>query len=199
MAGSIKPIRSESARFLVGGTRKGQGVVLLYPDKLVSVRMQAELWGCFVGAIAMAAATHPLHITPVLADAITGALGVWLGGATGRAVDRGLAAKAVADGPPHAAVIPLDMVASMATLRSAWFGGRLSSETLVVTTADGTQYGFRGRTGSLQGAIASALAGLGREVRATTAGPWSRAGRLRASRGSRRWRGTCPRPRRRCG
>jgi hypothetical protein len=58
MTADIKPIRSESARFLVGGTRKGQGVVLLYPDKLVSVRMQAELWGCFVGAIAMAAATH---------------------------------------------------------------------------------------------------------------------------------------------
>jgi hypothetical protein len=30
MAGSIKPIRRESAPFLVGGTRKRQGVVLLY-------------------------------------------------------------------------------------------------------------------------------------------------------------------------
>ena len=34
---SFAGIRSESARFLVGGTRKGQGVVLLYPDKLATV------------------------------------------------------------------------------------------------------------------------------------------------------------------
>jgi hypothetical protein len=33
MPGSVKPIRSESVRFLVGGIRKGQGVVLLYPGQ----------------------------------------------------------------------------------------------------------------------------------------------------------------------
>jgi hypothetical protein len=43
MEGSVKPIRSESVRFLVGGIRKGQGVVLLYPDKLASVKTYAGL------------------------------------------------------------------------------------------------------------------------------------------------------------
>jgi hypothetical protein len=41
-----------------------------------------------------------------------------------------------------------------------------------VTTADGTEYGFRvrGRSSALQVGIATALAGLGREVRATPQG-----------------------------
>jgi hypothetical protein len=60
MKGSAKPIRSQSARFLVGGTRKGQGVVLLYPDKLASVRVHAELWGYFVGPLVVAAAAFPI-------------------------------------------------------------------------------------------------------------------------------------------
>ena len=60
MNGTVKPIRSESARFLVGGTRKGQGVVLLYPDKLASVRVYAELWGYFVGPLIVAAAAFPI-------------------------------------------------------------------------------------------------------------------------------------------
>ena len=174
MKDGAKPIRSESARFLVGGTRKGQGVVLLYPDKLASVRVHAELWGYFVGPLAVAAAAFPIvRITgawPEFYGALQSAIGVLLGGAAGRAVDRGLAAKAVADGPKTATIIPLDMVASLQTFRSTWLGGRFSSETLVVTTANGIQYGFRGRTGHLQNDIAGALAGLGREVRATTTG-----------------------------
>ena len=174
MANNIKPIRSESARFLVGGTRKGQGVVLLYPDKLASVRVHAELWGYFVGPLAVAAAAFPIVRTigslPESIAALQGALGVMLGGAIGRAVDRGLAAKAVADGPKTATIIPLDLVASLQTFRPTRLGGLFRGETLVVTTADGTQYGFRGRTGGLQNDIAGALAGLGREVRATTTG-----------------------------
>ncbi len=132
MNGTVKPIRSESARFLVGGTRKGQGVVLLYPDKLASVREYAEMWGYFVGPFVVAAAALPIA-------RITGA---W---------------------------IPLDMVASLQTFRPTRLGSLFSGETLVVTTVDGTEYGFRGRTG-LQNDIAGALAGLGREVRATTTG-----------------------------
>jgi hypothetical protein len=174
MANNIKPIRSESARFLVGGTRKGQGVVLLYPDKLAKVSVYAEMWGYFVGPLVVAAAAFPIvRITgawPEFYGALQGALGVMLGGAAGRAVDRGLAAKAVAEAPQGATIIPLDMVASLQTFRPTRLGSLFRGETLVVTTADGTEYGFRGRTGNLQNDIASALAGLGREVRATTTG-----------------------------
>ena len=91
------------------------------------------------------------------------------GSAIGRAVDRGLAAKTVAEAPQGATIIPLDMVASLQTFRPTRLGSLFSGETLVVTTADGTEYGFRGRAG-LQNDIAGALAGLGREVRATTTG-----------------------------
>ena len=167
MAGSVKPVRSESVRFLVGGVRKGRGVVLLYPDKLASVKTYAEPWGSVLGVIALAAATYPFAST---LGGLTAVIGVWLGAAIGRFVDRGLAARAVADSPMNATIIPLDMVASLQTLRSDWFSGRLSGETLVVTTADGSQYEFRGRTGSLQADIGRVLAGLGREVRATTTG-----------------------------
>jgi hypothetical protein len=174
MANNIKPIRSESARFLVGGTRKGQGVVLLYPDKLASVSEYAEMWGYFVGPLVVAAAAFPIVRTigsfPDGIAALQAALGVMLGGAIGRAVDRGLAAKAVADGPEAATIIPLDMITSLQTFTPTRLGSLFRGETLVVTTADGTQYGFRERTGHLQNDIAGALAGLGREVRATTTG-----------------------------
>jgi hypothetical protein len=173
MNGTVKPIRSESARFLVGGTGKGQGVVLLYPDKLASVTTYGERWGYFVGPIVVAAAALPIaRITgawPEFYGALQAALGVMLGGAIGRAVDRGLAAKTVAEAPQGATIIPLDMVASLQTFRPTRLGSLFSGETLVVTTVDGTEYGFRGRAG-LQNDIAGALAGLGREVRATTTG-----------------------------
>jgi hypothetical protein len=107
---------------------------------------------------------------PDVIGALPGIIRVVLGAMIGRAVDRGLAAKAVADGPECATIIPLDMVTSLQTFRSTWLVGLFSSETVVVTTAEGTQYGFRGRTSHLQNDIAGALAGLGREVRATPAG-----------------------------
>jgi hypothetical protein len=44
------------------------------------------------------------------------------------------------------------------------------TETVVVTTTDGTEYSFLGRTAYLQAGIASALAERGREVRATPLG-----------------------------
>ena len=174
MKGTVKPIQSESARFLMGGTRKGQGVVLLYPDKLAKVSVYAEMWGYFVGPLVVAVAAYPIVRTigsfPDGIAALQAALGVTLGGAIGRAVDRVLAAKAVADGREAATIIPLDMITSLQTFRPTRLGSLFMGETLVVTTADGTQYGFRGRTSNLQNDIAGALAGLGREVRATTTG-----------------------------
>ena len=49
--------------------------------------------------------------------------------------------------------------------------------TLAVTTADGTEYGFRGQMGNWQAYLTSALAMRGREVRRTAEGitirPWT--------------------------
>ena len=174
MNGTVKPIRSESARFLVGGTRKGQGVVLLYPDKLASVSVYAEMWGYFVGPLVVAAAAlphrpHHRGVARILRGAASRPRGhAGRGDREGRRPGAG--GQGGRRGPQGATIIPLDMVASLQTFRPTRLGSLFRGETLVVTTADGTEYGFRGRTGNLQNDIASALAGLGREVRATTTG-----------------------------
>jgi hypothetical protein len=62
------------------------------------------------------------------------------------------------------------LYADLRTDRSGGLAGLFVTETLVVTTADGTEYGFAGRTAYLQADVASALASQGRDVRATPLG-----------------------------
>ena len=166
MTENARPIRSESARFLVNGTRHGRGVVLVYPDKIASVSVLAEIWGIALGSAAAAFAFPADQAIGVLAIMVA----VWLGAMLGRAVDRKIAIRTVARGPGGVAAIPLEEVIAMRADRSAGLGNFFITETLVVTTADGTEHGFRGRTAHLQADIAGALAGLGREVRATALG-----------------------------
>jgi hypothetical protein len=109
---------------------------------------------------------------PVTEDggAFLAIIGVLLGSTIGRFIDRRRAARKMAAGGAGATIIPLDAIGSLRTDRTTRWSGQFAVETLVVTTADGTEYGFRGRVGSLQTEIAGALAGLGREVRATPLG-----------------------------
>jgi hypothetical protein len=166
-AESTSPIRIESARRYVNGRRERWGVVLLYPDKLASVNVRAELWGCFFGPVIMTAAAWP--VTQTLAE-LNAIIGVLLGSTIGRYADRRTAARKMADGGAGATIIPLGTIDSLRTDRSTRVGGLFAVETMVVTTADGTEYGFRGRIGSLPAEIAGALADHGREVRATPLG-----------------------------
>jgi hypothetical protein len=161
------PIRIESARRYVDGRKGRWGVVLLYPDQLASVNVRSELWGCLLGPIIFVAAGWP----------VTASLGAWhafvgvlLGSTIGRYADRRTAARKMADGGAGATIIPLGTIDSLRTDRSTRVGGMFAVETMVVTTADGTEYGFRGRIGSLPAEIAGALADHGREVRATALG-----------------------------
>ena len=167
MAESAALIRSESARRYVDGRMGRWGVVLLYPDRLASVNVRAELWGCFFGPVAMVAAGWPVTAD---AGAFHAIIGVLLGSTIGRFIDRRRAAGKMAAGGAGATIIPLDAIGSLRTDRTTRWSGQFAVETLVVTTADGTEYGFRGRIGSLQTEIAGTLAGLGREVRATPLG-----------------------------
>ena len=139
--------------------------MLLYPDKLAGVPVALEYWGITLGGLIAGLAYPWGNFT----WALVLIAGIWLGGVAGRAVDRRQAIKAVGD-PEAATIIPLGLVTSVRIDRSTRLGGMVSIGTLVVTTADGTEYGFRGRIGSLQTEIAGTLAGLGREVRATPLG-----------------------------
>jgi hypothetical protein len=167
MAESAALIRSESARRYVDGRMGRWGVVLLYPDRLASVNVRAELWGCFFGPVAMVAAGWPVTADGGAFHAI---IGVLLGSTIGRFIDRRRAARKMAAGGAGATIIQLDRIDSLRTDRTTRWSGQFAVETLVVTTADGTEYGFRGRVGSLEAEIAGAVAGLGREVRATPLG-----------------------------
>ena len=168
MTDRIKPIRSESTWFRVGGIRTGKGVVLLYPDRLASVRIYAEYVCWFLMIVVLDIVAY--HIFRDIVGWLAPFFGVLLGSLIGRPVDRWLAATSVAAGHENAASVPLDLIASLRTDRSEGLAGLFPTETVVVTMADGTEYGFFGRTGSLQADIASALAELGREVRATPQG-----------------------------
>jgi hypothetical protein len=167
MAESAALIRSESARRYVDGRSSRWGVVLLYHDRLASVNVRAELWGCLFGPVVMVAAGWPVTEDGGAFHAI---IGVLLGSTIGRFIDRRRAARKMAAGGAGATIIPLDAIGSLRTDRTTRWSGQFAVETLVVTTADGTEYGFRGRIGSLQTEIAGTLAGLGREVRATPLG-----------------------------
>jgi len=168
MTDRIKPIQSESTFFRVDGSRKGKGVVLLYPDRLVSVKIYVEYVCWFVMLLIMdVVAYRTFH---VIASWLAPFFGILLGGVIGRAVDRWLAPGMVAPGAGNTTIIPLDKISSLRTDRSGGLAGLFATETVVVTTADGTEYGFLGRTGYLQADIASALAELGRDVRATPLG-----------------------------
>lgn len=168
MAESASPIRSESAWFRVNGAKMGKGVVLLYPDRLVRVRSYVE-YACWIVMVAIAD-VFAYHIFRVIPYWLVPAFGIILGGVIGRAIDRWLAARTVAAGARNATTIPLDAIVSLRTSRSAWLGDWFVTEKLVVTRADGTEYTFVGRTCYVLADIAGALAGLGREVRATPQG-----------------------------
>ena len=167
MTDSEASIQSNSARFRVGGTGKGQGILLLYPDKLAAVNSPAELWGVFLGPIVLIAVSHFLfHDIRELGSVA----GVLVGGWIGQGVGKWLAARDVAASRDGIRLIPLDLIAGVQFRKSAGIPGWLTGQALLVTTADGTEYEFRGRLGGWQAALAGALTVRGRDVQVTPQG-----------------------------
>src|SRR5713101_1428323 len=104
------PIQSKSARFWLGGTRRGQGFVLLYPDKLAAVRSPAELWDIFLGPLVLTAIAYPVvHGWGALAAVI----GVLVGGRIGAGIGKRLAVRKVAAAAEGVMVIRLDVITSL--------------------------------------------------------------------------------------
>lgn len=155
------PIRSQSARFRVSGTGRGRGIVLLYPDKLAAVNSSAQLWGIFLGPIVLITLSHFLfRDIRELGSAVGVLAGNWIGQGIGkrRAVTR------VAANRDGVRLVPLDLITSVQFTKSAGILDWLTGQVLLVTTADGAEYEFRGMMAGWQAAIADALTVRGREV-----------------------------------
>lgn len=161
------PIRSQSARFRVSGTGRGRGIVLLYPDKLAAVNSSAQLWGIFLGPIVLITISHLLfHDIRELGSAV----GVLAGGWIGEGIGKRLAATRVAANRDGIRLVPLDLITSVQFRGPAGIRGWLMGQVLLVTTADGAEYEFRGRMDGWQAALAGALTVRGRDVYVTPQG-----------------------------
>jgi hypothetical protein len=159
------PVRMQTARLWVGGKKNVYGTLLLYPDRLAAVRSRAIRIGMTVGIIVVTAPS--LLIPPNTGPGALGALiGVGAGYLIGGAIAKSRAAANVAAGR-SSVVIPLDSITSLESRRSrGWLGG----QRLIVTTADGGQYGFGVKLGKWSADLANALTARGVQVRTTRHG-----------------------------
>lgn len=156
-------IQMRSAGFRVPGRGRGQGLVLLYQDKLASVGWRAEALGYLLGPLALVGIAYPFVHAIGAGGAAVGVLG---GGWIGGKADRRMAVRRVAEAGGGVTVIPLDSITGVQARPGGLMGGR----NLVVTTQDGTEYRFYGRLATWQADLAAALTVRGRSVRLTPEG-----------------------------
>jgi hypothetical protein len=156
------PIRSQNATFSVNGAKRGEGMLLLYPDQLTAVITGSVRTWVYVGVPAVYLAVWLL----VFHTIGSGLLAAWYLAAwwAWQAVDKRRAARKAAAGGDGVTAIPLDQVTSVrcgeAGKAASWLGIR----NLTVTTVDGTEYRFNGLMEQWQSRLADALTARGREV-----------------------------------
>jgi len=168
MTDSGTPIRSNPARFRVGGTGRGQGIVVLYPDKLAAVSSSARLWGAVIGPIALAAVSYRLfHDVAALAPAVGIPIGDWTGTSIGKRLAAG---KVATDSGGGVRLIPLDSITSVQYRKPPGILSWLTGQALLVTTVDGVEYEFRGMLNGWPAAVADTLTVRGRDVQVTPQG-----------------------------
>jgi hypothetical protein len=164
---SRTPIQSQSARLLASGAKKRHGVILLYPDELTIVAISTDTWAYILGPGVWICFLLPTFHT-------IGWLAVFLGFLAGigggEQVNRWRAARKAAAGGDGVARVPLDLITGLRTGKSPVPGGWWSIPVLVVTTADGGAYEFRGKVANWPAHIADALAARGHDVRVTAGG-----------------------------
>ncbi len=166
------PIHSQAATFYVSGSKRGQGVLLLYPDELAAVTTPAGTWGYLAGPALFLAVTIPLfHTIGWLGISATSLVGGW----AGEALARRRAARKVARGEGVTA-IPLELITGVQARRPAKMAGWLGLRNITVT-AGGTEYEFRGTTEKWMTHLTAALTEYGREVHiaaeSITVLPWA--------------------------
>src|SRR6266567_5524598 len=163
MTDSRNPIHSQAARFSADGASRGRGMVLLYPDELAAVITPTDTWGYLVGPAIYVAVTFPLFHTIGWLGVAAGSA---IGGGAGNAILKRRAVRKAAAGGDGVTVIPLDQVTGVRTRKPAGIGGWWGFWILAVTTADGTEYEFRGIMEKWQAHLARALTARGRQVHA---------------------------------
>jgi hypothetical protein len=161
------PVQSRSARFRKDGAGRDQGILLLYPDRLVAVESWAELCGTLLGPIVLIAATFPFVHDIGAGGAVAGVLmGSWIG----EGIGKHLAVRKAAASDGAMMVIPLDLITGLQVRKPSGIRSWFTGQTLLVTTADGSEYEFRGKMDGWQAALAGALTVRGHDVQVTQQG-----------------------------
>lgn len=160
-------IQMRSAGFRVAGQGRGQGLVLLYQDKLASVSWRAEALGYLLGPLVLVGIAYPFVHAIGAGGAAVGVLG---GGWIGGKADRRMAVRRVAEAGGGVTVIPRDSITGVQARPGGLMGGLVGGRNLVVTTQDGTEYRFYGRLDTWQADLAAALTVRGRSVHLTPGG-----------------------------
>jgi hypothetical protein len=163
------PIRKHTAHLLGVKMSQGQGTLLLYPEKLAHVPSQTIRWASSIGFVVVAVPCFalPPHTGP---GALGALIGAGAGSKIGSAIAKGQAVKEVTAAGDNVTVIQLDSITSLQTSKSKGISGWLRGQNLLVTTADGTAYGFSLKLDKWSADLTSALTARGREVRTTSQG-----------------------------
>ena len=171
-------IHGQRATFFVNGARRGDGMLLLYPDKLTAVVTRSvRTW-----IYARLASRLPGGLVPGVPHDRVGILALWYLPAwwVWQAVDTSRAARKAAAGGDGVIAVPLDQVTSVRCRKDGKAATWLGITKLTVTTADGTEYLFDGLMQQWESRLADALTARGREVyvesETVTVKPWATPG-----------------------
>jgi hypothetical protein len=158
MPDSQTPTKSQPARFLFGSAKPGRGFLLLYPDRLTAVSSPVDTLGYVIGPVVFLVISLPLSHRIGWAGIAAGSA---IGGGIGNYLNKRRAVAKAAQGGDGVTVIPFDLITGVRTAKPqgmyGWWGIRI----LVVTTADGTGYEFRGTMEKWQDHLADALTARG--------------------------------------
>ena len=170
------PAQGETATFFVNGSKRGEGMLLLYPDELTAVTIMTFGTWIYLGvpAVYAALAYFVFHTIGWALVSIWLVTGWW---AFQNLDKRRAARRAAAGGGERVTVIPLDQVISVQTRKPAKVAGWMGLRNVTVSTADGTEYEFRGTMEKWHTHLTQALTARGREVHAEsenlTVLPWA--------------------------
>ena len=178
MTDSKSPIRGQSATFSVNGAKRGDAVLLLYPDELTAVNTRSiGTWVyVLVPTVYLAVWFSLFHRIGWALVSVWYVVGWW----AWQALARRRAARKVAAGGDGVTAIPLDQVTSVQCRRGRKAASWLGVRTMTVTTADGTEYTFDGLMEQWHAHLVKALTARGREIHVEpetiTVMPWATLG-----------------------